>query len=216
MKYIKKGVEPEFLKNKKEKLDKNASYDDLGRKIKKLLREHLKAEQGEICCYCERRLHTKDDNSKDYHNEHIKPKDRELYPHLATDYYNIVCSCQGNLKKAEISHCGKAKDNWYDEQLFVSPLSKDCESKFRYNDGGEVFAVDGNKAAKTTIEKLNLNCDKLIEMRKMVLKVFYEEELSLEELIRLVKDVLKEKGNNKGKYQEFYTTIKYLFGKYIE
>ena len=125
-------------------------------------------------------------------------------------YNNLLCSCQGQVNNDTNLYCGHKKDKWYDKKQFVSPLDNDCEERFKYYTDGHIEPSNSNdKAAKTTIEKLNLNIDKLIARRKSIIdSLIY---LSGKELEDSIKVHLVEKENNNGKYNEFYTTIKYLF-----
>ena len=48
----------------------------------------------------------------------------------------------------------------------VTPLSADCEERFHYQGNGTIIPADRNDHhAQETIDKLNLNCDKLKNMR---------------------------------------------------
>lgn len=207
MKHIVKRAEPEeFLEWKSlANEDWKPSYNELSGKEKKAVLKSLKEEQGFICCYCEREL-----NENDYHIEHHNPQERgEIDP---LDFSNMICSCQKQLKKGEPRHCGNSKGNWFNEDLFVSPLNPKCESRFKYTGNGEIEVVDNKDiAASTTIEKLQLNIDKLIDMRKKAIAPFLDDTIEDEEFIDLVNGYLKSKEENNGRYNEFYTTIKSLF-----
>lgn len=91
----------------------------------------LMAEQGYICCYCERRL-TNDDS----HIEHFRPQSDPTVDPL--DFGNLLCSCQNQLKKGEPRHCGNLKGEWFDRDLLVSPLIPGCEDRFAFTGDGEI------------------------------------------------------------------------------
>lgn len=184
------------------------NWDRLSSNIKDILREEICKEQGYICCYCERRL-----AEKDFHIEHLMPKDRNKFPERQLDYDNLLCSCQLELEKGEPRHCGNSKGSWFQENNFVSPLNPDCEKKFKYTFDGYIEPVDENdEPTITTIEKLRLGIDKLNKLREKAIEPFIEIPLSDKELKKLVTGYLRNKTINGGKYNEFYTTIKFLFG----
>ena len=130
-------------------------YDDADKEIKHNLRQHMLGVQKNICAYCCAQIN---DLSKS-HNEHIKPKDS--FPKQSMEYDNLIVSC---TTQGEDRTCGMHKANNYDEHLFVSPLSEDCESHFRFEQNGKVTGI--SEAGKYTIELLNLNAYRLVECRK--------------------------------------------------
>jgi len=198
MKHIIKQQEPESFINWKNRAndDWKPTYANIDKEERIDLFKSLKEEQGYICCYCEREL-----KEGDCHIEHFKPKDKEKFPELQLEYYNLLCSCQVNTEKGEPLHCGNSKGNWFNDRLLVSPLNPDCESKFKYTYDGQILPFDENdETAKNTIEKLQLNIDKLKDMRKGVIDALFEDE-----------DVTWYLEINDGRYNEFYTTINYLF-----
>ncbi len=216
MKHIRKEQEPiEFSEWKKQ--DKmfrrgKPNWNRLNADIKNNIRTSLLREQGYICCYCEREL-----SDNDHHIEHLKPKSKNKFPELQLDYTNLLCSCQLELENGEPRHCGNSKGGWFDENLLISPLDPDCEAQFVYNADGHVEPSDDNNvAAKTAINRLQLDIDKLADMRKNAIEPFIIdpitfEEISADEAREFAENYLKEKEENDGSYNEFYTTIKYLF-----
>jgi len=209
MKYIAKGKEPiQFTEWKNQKNDNwKPAFSVLQGDEKKAVINALKEEQGFICCYCERRIEI-----EDCHIEHLKPQGKDLFPGNQLDYDNLLCSCQRELERGEPRHCGNSKGSWYDEQFLVSPLSPDCELKFRYTFDGHIeSAIENDIAAITTIDKLQLKIDKLNALRKKAIEPFIDEELTETDLNNFTSGYLIDKAGNEGKYNEFYTTIKYLF-----
>ncbi len=95
MKHIRKGEEPRELAEFKAcaNNDWQPSFHNLDKETKKAIKSALIAEQGYICCYCEREI-----SDKDSHIEHFKPRSR--YSDEALAYNNLLCSCQRNLNKA--------------------------------------------------------------------------------------------------------------------
>jgi uncharacterized protein (TIGR02646 family) len=211
MKYIEKNPEPaeilEWKANDKMYQRGKPNWKRFPTELKELLREYICAEQGHICCYCERRL-----NPKEMHLEHFKPKDKNKFPLNQLDYDNLFCSCQLELEKGEPRHCGNSKGSWFDEGLIVSPLEPNCQNRFKYTFDGQVFPNNQyDIGAQATIERLKLDTDKLNKLREMAIEPFLDEDLTQEDLERFVQEYLIEKDDNGGLYNEFYTTIKFLF-----
>lgn len=185
----------------------NPKWDRLTPLVKDKIRESLKREQGYICCYCEREL-----IPNDYHIEHIKPKGFPIYKKFQIDYDNLLCSCQNETAKGEPRHCARSKDNWYDLNLFISPLDPLCEDKFTYTYDGHILPADPNdNAALATILKLQLFTDKMNNYRKAVIDLFIDDEITDIEVSILKENYLIHKDKNGGKFNAFYTTIKNLF-----
>lgn len=203
MKYIEKGSEPQSFTDWKNLANEDwqPTYDKLGGKEKRDVKNALIAEQGGICCYCERKL-----KYNDSHIEHLNPQSNSEEERL--NFANFLCSCQNQLKKGEPQHCGNSKG---DDILSITPLQVDCAKKFTYTEDGYIDSVD--KDSKDTIKFLQLNIDKLNSLRASVIEPFILdpitfEEISIEEAKLFAKGYLKQKD---GEYNEFYTTIKYLF-----
>lgn len=209
MKYIVKEQEPIQFREWKnlENDDWKPTFSILQGDEKRAVIDALKAEQGYICCYCERKLET-----GDCHIEHLKPQGKNLYPEYQLDYDNLICSCQLELEKGEPRHCGNSKGSWFNEHLFISPLSPDCELKFKYTfDGYIEAAIENDIATITTIDKLQLKKDKLNALRRKAIEPFIDEELTRMDLVDFTRGYLVDKSENGGKFNEFYTTIRYLF-----
>lgn len=211
MKYVTKSAEPQEIIDWKAEdkmyLRGKPNWNRLPSELKDLLRERISQEQGYICCYCERSLVL-----NNYHLEHIKPKSQNKFPLNQLDYDNILCSCQLELEEGEPRHCGNSKGSWYVENEFVSPLNPDCEEKFKFTgDGGIYPANENDVAAITTIQSLQLNIDKMNNLRKDAIEPFLDDTLSEDELNKFVQEYLVDKTLNNGQFNEFYTTIKCLF-----
>lgn len=174
MRYVPKGISPEFFEACKKDLPENSEWQHFTEnkelsECKKLLHEHLVNEQGKLCIYCERKI------DKDIsHIEHIKPKDTSgKYAHLVFDYKNLVASCNGDyLCKSEnqaesklknVLSCGHRKGNHFSEDDFLNPVEEiDISKYFCYDrDTGEILAVNTNVKAQETIKILNLNNSRL-------------------------------------------------------
>ena len=94
--------------------------------------------------------------------EHIKPKDK--FPKLLTEYDNLLACC------LERKRCGNSKANKWDE-LFINPTIENPEDYFEYDiKTGRIIPIfkddEKNKRAKYTIDLLNLNDNRLYDIRK--------------------------------------------------
>lgn len=206
MKHITKQGEPRAFADWKALANENWQpvYDDLAGEPKNAVKKALMAEQGYICCYCERRL-TNDDS----HIEHFRPQSDPTVDPL--DFGNLLCSCQNQLMKGEPRHCGNLKGEWFDRDLLVSPLIPGCEDRFSFTGDGVIKpATDDDQAASETITKLGLNIQKLNALRAMAIEPFLDDNLSSEEMRDFVTGYLNK--DVSGRFGEFWTTIRYLFG----
>ena len=208
MKWIRKQEEPEAFTDWKALANEDwqPSYDTLSGDPKEAVKTALMKEQGYICCYCERRL-----VDADSHIEHFRPQsDPDVDP---LDFSNMLCSCQDQLKKGEPRHCGVLKDDWFDSQLLISPLDPDCETRFAFSGRGRIKpAQKTDEAAIETIARLGLDIPKLNDLRASAIEPFIDEALSTEELAQFVSGYLKMDNGNQ--FNQFWTTIRYLFGDY--
>jgi len=208
VKYINKSEEPESFTDWKNQAndDWQPSWDNFSKPQKTDVHNSLLKEQGFICCYCGRQI-----NNENSHIEHLKP--RTIYPELALEYTNIMVSCQKDTVPKEPLHCGKKKDDWHDDKLFVSPLDINCAEFFRYTDDGQILATNNSEKqlpAETTIDKLGLNIDKLIDLRAKALEPILE-------IINTITDEERQdliigfgKTDSRGHYEEFCAAIIYL------
>ncbi len=208
MKHIQKYGEPQaFIEWKAlANADWQPSYADLSGATKQTVKEALMADQGYLCCYCERRL-----TDNDSHIEHFRPqRDPAVDP---LDYDNLLCSCQQQLRRGEPRHCGNLKDEWFDETLLVSPLSPDCEGRLAYTGQGLIKpAGEEDAAAAETITRLGLAIPKLNALRSHAIEPFLDDSLSPTDLTAFVTGYLA--GDGSGRFSEFWSTIRYLFGSY--
>ena len=206
MKHFVKGDEPVALTEWKALANEHwqPTYGDLSGAVKEAVKESLLAEQGRICCYCERRL-----NEGDLHIEHLAPQSSPAVDPL--DYSNMICSCQNQLKKGDPRHCGNLKEN---NTLSLTPLDADCEEHFTYTHNGTIQPKpQTNIQAKETIKTLGLDIPKLNNMRNKAIEPFLAADLEESELIAFVTGYLAKNGD--GSFEPFWTTIKHLFGDSI-
>lgn len=211
MKYIKKEFfEPGFFKGwkKGDHEDWVPSWGALdGTDEKKKLKEVLMKEQGYICCYCNIRI-----SNINSHIEHFRPKNSETgFPEHALNYQNLIASCTNK------KHCGMKKDNWFDEQLLLSPLNPDCEIRFGFYSDGRIYPVhEDDLPAKSTISRLGL--DRLNKERKKAIEAsgLFDiiDELSRDE-INLWIETLLEKDEDE-QYTEFCMAVVCVLKNYTD
>jgi uncharacterized protein (TIGR02646 family) len=206
MKHIAKQGEPEAFTNWKAMANQDWQpvYSELAGEPKKVVKNALMDEQGYICCYCERRL-----TNEDSHIEHFRPQSDPVVDPL--DFDNLLCSCQNQVKKGEPRHCGNLKEDWFDQNLLVSPLDPDCENRFSFTGDGKIKSRDDNdQAAAATIQKLGLDIPKLNDFRAKAIEPFLDEGLSTEDIKAFVSGYLLR--DESRRFGEFWATIHYLFG----
>ena len=157
LKINKKSEPAEFTKYKSK--NKIINWDSFNAEIKQVLKQYLLEEQENSCCpYCEIEI-----NLENSQIEHIKPKDK--FPKLLAEYDNLLACC------LESKRCGNSKANKWDE-LFINPVIENPEDYFEYDiKTGEITPIfkEGNRyeKAKYTIDLLNLNDNRLCDMRKI-------------------------------------------------
>ncbi|MBF0551844.1 MAG: TIGR02646 family protein [Deltaproteobacteria bacterium] len=181
MKLIHKSEEPKFFSDWKGQVSKAKRYiwKYFQDPDKQNLHQSIMEEQGYLCCYCGQRI-----DEKKSHIEHVRP--RSKFPKQTFEYGNMLASCLSNTAPKAPRHCGVLKDNWYDEELFISPLQPDCEEHFRFLANGEIRPrTENDKAAETTIDKLGLNIPKLKNMRKGAIAGLPSSDLTSDEIKEL-------------------------------
>ena len=166
MKHIHKGSPPRELRDwfedqaVEEGRRINCGYDDMPTNVKDAVKKHLLDEQGGLCCYTGLRI-----ASENSHIEHFKPQ-KLCTDHEDVAHTNLLAAYPG----ASAKRCpfgAHAKDDWYDEQLLVSPFHQRCESQFLFKPSGAVDSSDKRDAAALkTIQRLRLNHPSLKEIRQ--------------------------------------------------
>jgi len=202
MKYIVKGHEPFAFTEWKAQTKTKPAFNRWYGAIKQQVKISLQTEQGFICCYCECRI-----SKENSHIEHLVPQ--SIPESDSYNYANMLCSCQKNLSRGDPQHCGKLKDNWFDSNLFITPLQPDCERRFAYSIDGHIRpSVNDDNAASVTITKLGLDIPKLVDQRKKALEPYIDPVLSNEELRHFLNEELKQRSD--GSFVPFYTTIEHF------
>ena len=161
--------------------DWKPNYDLLPGGVKQSICEALYNAQRSLCVYCGRKL--KPDEYEQTHIEHFRP--RSTYPDCDTDLGNLFLSCGPKDEKNRISEtCGKAKDNWFDENNAVEPDYPLCTRRFRFLLSGKVVpASENDDAARTMIQKLNLNHSEYKKDREDILYTVHSENLGLADFL---------------------------------
>lgn len=191
LKKIVKHEEPlevvEWKKKFKNKNNRKPNFEDLFKdlEIKQNLKNELIAEQNSLCGYCCGELINPKDDSKS-HIEHIKPKGVAKYANLSLEYTNLMASC---TTKGKNRHCGAAKEDDYDEKLFISPYDEQCEKHFSYKAAqGKIDSEDDR--ASYMIKLLNLNDEILKNARRIAYftsGISYKNEEELENYVKILK-----------------------------
>lgn len=182
-------------------------YANLQKPEKEIVRQSLLSEQGNICCYCQRRI-----TSQSSHIEHFRPQanDTEDFS-LEIEYSNLHASCFPDAESEFPLHCGPLKGAHFDENLLISPLEPNCETEFDFGFDGTIAPKKHSKRAEYTISLLGLDIKKLTAKRRLVIEVFIsdlENETEQDFQIFLTKYLDK----NDGSFQEYHTALKKLFG----
>jgi uncharacterized protein (TIGR02646 family) len=176
MKRITKGAEAPELTQWLEKnidLPQNLRYGAAEFPISKVL-EGLLVEQGYVCAYTLLRI-----IKTSAHVEHLKPQTlckredekrvvEKLQP-LKEDiaWCNMVACTPEPNKAVKPPYGAVKKDDWWDQNDFLSPLDQTCEARFVFKDDGKIFpSTETDVAATKTIEKIGLDNEKLRELRK--------------------------------------------------
>lgn len=218
MRRISKTHPPKKLKDWRDaNKDTNHAYRDLlGTDTHRALKSKLLEEQGWLCAYTGRTI-----SENLSHIEHLKPQSA-CAEWEDVEYRNVVaCFPAGG---GDISHGYGApfKANWWDQHQFVSPLSLDCERRFRFAWSGHMHPnPSDNAAAKATIENIRLDADPLRRLRKKTIDGFFgygartrNRPLSIEQAKVALERI--DRAESDGRLREFCFVLKQLLPKYIE
>ena len=180
---VKKGSEPEELKNlreecQKEKLSPKESFKRLQNPLKRQVLECLKRDQGQLCAYCMSKIPREDKDpgmpgkGRDpgipgqtiEHFIPLEPEDgRDVGQGL--DYQNLFAVCHGNTKwhekgvrrtnfKVDLT-CDKHRGN--SEFRKIDPCRKETLKTIFYTMDGKIGATDPD-VEFDLVDTLNLNC----------------------------------------------------------
>ena len=144
----------------------NYGYDALRQSsaVADQLLESLLAEQGGLCAYTGRRI-----DRASAHVEHLRPQTPwRAHRGLDVTYSNMV-ACWPKPNGPRGQYGAHPKEDWPtpgEEALFVSPLSDRCETRFVFNQRGEIKSADAtDRAAVATIKRLKLDHKLLTALR---------------------------------------------------
>ncbi len=125
------------------------------------LRTFLANEQSFECGYCNRIV------ADDYTSpiEHLHP--RTEYPALIFDYYNLILSCDGNVKRKtdKAIHCDHLKGK---NEIPLFPIERNCQKHFVFDEFGNIYSKSSK--GKETIKAVGLDCTHLRNRRKELLE----------------------------------------------
>lgn len=124
-------------------------------------------EQGYICAYCERKIPHQDvPQEEDHRIEHLssQKRSRDLGDNSDLDYNNMVICCPGNISNDKKQyHCDKAKGSM---EMTISPLSAAMMSTIRFTPTGRIASTDNKLNSELGKGGLNLNNQRLMELRQ--------------------------------------------------
>jgi len=182
---------------------------------KEVVLNALLVEQGFLCAYTLLKI-----SAAKAHIEHVKPQTQcQNGEDVAWD--NMV-ACFPEPGASHPGYGAVQKYSWWDESKFVSPLAESCESRFKFkNDGSITIAAATDTAARTTIEKLNLDCDRLREARKnAILKAGLHKRADDKVRLRtegkvsgFINSLAQKQGNH---FVEFCTVLEHAGADYIK
>lgn len=218
MKHILKRTQPQELiawtrakSTDDEGQDLAWGYNDMPADVRHAVKASLVQEQGNLCCYTGRRIFLETS-----HIEHLKPQS-VCVGHEDTAYTNLLAAYpSSNPGTPRCPYGAHVKEDWYDPHLFIHPLRRDCEVRFRYRSSGKVVPADPkDRCAIETIEKLCLNNPQIVQMRKAAIEAtVYRERLTKIQTKRLIAQLEQRDGH--GKYREFCFVIKQACETYLK
>ena len=213
---VKTHAPQELIRWRKDNKDVNHGYGDLrGTNAHQALKEKLLAEQDGLCAYTGRAI-----ESSSSHVEHLKPQN-QCAEWEDVEYRNVVACFPANGGDVSHGYGAPVKANWWDEGLFVSPLSEDCERRFRFTWSGHVYPnPDGHQQARETIRVLCLDNEGLRKLRRARIRGFFgfdsrtrSKPLSIAQANMALANIDQLDGN--GRLTEFCFVLKQLLPKYI-
>lgn len=202
---INKRTQPKALK-KAVKAGAKSYKNDLSQDIIDKLRNKLLADQGYICCYCQKRIPEKLlPQSK---IEHFKCRDK--YKDLELNYSNLFIACNGEEKSGKKT-CDTLKSN-SDINSFTL-TSTNFETIIKYGKDGGIYSTDPN-IEKDINEILGLNEYNLKQKRYNIflamnnIKKRFTKVGNYNHQISKEIEEWKERDHN-GKFREFFSVAIY-------
>ena len=259
MKKISKTYPPteylQWLKSQEQLGEKDKLYFNYDMGIERdpfdALKKKLIEEQGYLCAYTGMEISPDIKNIDGqitkigtFHIEHLKPrtlckeeqKDKKTIISEDLDYRNMVACYPKDESDTSCSFGAKLKDDWWNEEEFVSPCQDDCERRFTFSWKGNVSpTLDTDYAAKKTIEILGLNKSSksssqqnnqtgeylIHDQRRDVIEAYFRigtnsktKMLTKKEAESLLRGIYKKDVN--GHLQEFCFVLKQLLERHIK
>ena len=205
------------------------------------LKDKICSQQGNVCAYCEEQL--PQEKPSQQRIEHFHPKEDKSSRHnWAFDWMNMLVTCHGgsrkNSQQPTVLHCDASKEQNVTattcDGYLLNPLTMPSECLFTLNrvtgelqpneDTCKNTTIPNNhygsvvELVKETIRILNLNCDRLNEKRKKVIKEFEKERTEMRrnpKTCSSIRDTIAKKWFM-SKTPSFFTTRRILLGKYAE
>ena len=219
MRWIEKQTEPRALREWRARYqtDINYNYNLLrgDHAVIEAVTQSLLEEQGWLCAYTGIRI-----ERDGCHIEHITPRNPPpgdpITRGLDVDYNNLL-ACYPAPDVGMISFGAKQKENWpsaRERHLFVSPLDRSCEHRFRFNIRGNISPADGDPAAQKTIKQLRLDDPELTDLRRGAIKgeLGPTSDLRLDKARRRLRQLEQQ---NTGRLQPFCFALKQALEKHI-
>ena len=172
--------------------------------------------QGSICAYTGRTI-----ESSSSHIEHLKPR-TQCEEWEDVEYKNVVACFPADGGCISFGYGAPIKGGWWDEELFISPLSEDCERRFKFTWSGYMCPnPHDHQGASKTIKVLGLNNKKLQDLRKSRIYGFFgfgfrtrSKPLSISEAKKILANIDRFDRNHR--LTEFCFVLKQLLPKYID
>lgn len=217
MRWIKKKPAPHELTEwqvKHRATDPNFGYDlmRLDHGVTETVTESLLQEQGLLCAYTGVRI-----DRQSCHIEHVAAQAHGGFGH-DVDYGNMV-ACYPAPNKGQASYGAHPKRDWpspTQRHLFVSPLERGCEERFRFNRRGEIAAEDSDEAARTTINRLKLDDSALTALRREAIQeTLRNDALPLDDARKRLR-FLQQSEHEGGKLEPFCFALKQALARHIK
>jgi uncharacterized protein (TIGR02646 family) len=214
---VKTNAPPELLNWIDDNRALNHGYSDLvGTAAHARLKAKLIAEQGCLCAYTGRGI-----DPGTSHVEHLKPQ-TACTEWEDVEYRNVVACFPADGGDATYGYGAPVKGGWWVKAEFVSPLMDACERRFHFSWSGHVKPnPEDHLAARTTIEKLGLDCKALRDLRQAHIRGFFGlgartrgRPLTVADATVALRSI--DSVDGQGRLVEFCFVLKQLLQKYIQ
>jgi uncharacterized protein (TIGR02646 family) len=201
--------------------------------------ETLSKDHGGLCAYCEMKINPPNHQVEHFHDK-SDTSDANNPTRWHLDWDNMLYCCKGGTQEcintdeflqpiSDNTSCGQQKQT-DDYKKILSPQEIPAFPRifsYKISDNGVSIHVDeilcskagiDKNRAEQTIEILNLNCKRLCEARRAVLKPYmtlHEKKPDRNQLKKLLTRLIGNKYEN-GCWRNFFTMIRYRFGNVAE